>query len=196
MSPDRPQTDDRTDRPTWIRDAQRIDAAVYAAIAATPTPALDEAARRLSAAADYGRLSLGCAAALAITRGPRGRRAARLGLASVAVTSTLVNVAIKPLARRRRPDRGLSAVPVSRHVPMPVSRSFPSGHTAGAFAFATAVGHVLPRDAVALRLLAAAIGYSRVHTGVHFPGDVVLGALIGTSTAQLTVYALDRRATT
>ena len=114
-----------------------------------------------------------------------------MGLASVAVTSAIVNVAIKPVARRRRPNRDTRGVPLSRHVPMPVSRSFPSGHTACAFAFATAVG-----DALALRMLAAAVGYSRVHTGVHFPGDVLLGALIGTSTAQITVYALQRRATT
>jgi undecaprenyl-diphosphatase len=39
------------------------------------------------------------------------------------------------------------------------------------------------------------VGYSRVHTGVHYPGDVVLGALIGTSVAQGTVWALDRAIT-
>jgi undecaprenyl-diphosphatase len=77
---------------------------------------------------------------------------------------------------------------------MPTSRSFPSGHTASAFAFATGVGHVLPSEAVPLRVLAAAVGYSRVHAGVHFPGDVLVGALIGTSSAQLTVYAIERRA--
>jgi membrane-associated phospholipid phosphatase len=185
----------RTGTPTWVREAERIDVAVYAAIAATPTPALDRAVRRLTTAADYSRLSLAAAAVLAVTRGPRGRRAAHMGLASLAVTSAIVNVAIKPVARRRRPDRDTSGVPLSRHVPMPVSRSFPSGHTACAFAFATAVGDVLPRDALALRMLAAAVGYSRVHAGVHFPGDVLLGALIGTSTAQITVYALERRAT-
>jgi membrane-associated phospholipid phosphatase len=76
---------------------------------------------------------------------------------------------------------------------MPVTHSMPSGHTASAFAFATAVGQVLPRDALALRALAAAVGYSRVHTGVHYPGDVVLGALLGSSCAQLTVHAIDRR---
>jgi membrane-associated phospholipid phosphatase len=186
----------RTGTPTWLRDAERIDAALYAAVAATPTPALDRAVHRLTTAADYSRLSLAAAAGLAVTRGPRGRRAARTGLASLAVTSAIVNVAIKPVARRRRPNRDTPGVPLSRQVPMPVSRSFPSGHTACAFAFATAVGDVLPRDALALRMLAAAVGYSRVHAGVHFPGDVLLGALIGTSTAQITVYALQRRATT
>src|SRR5690349_25099902 len=130
---------------------------------------------RLATAADYSRLSLASAAVLAVTRGERGRRAAKLGLASIAVTATVVNVAVKPLARRRRPDREGAEVPVARHVPMPRSQSLPSGHSAAAFAFATGVGHELPHDAVALRALAALVAYSRVHTGVHFPGDVVIG---------------------
>jgi membrane-associated phospholipid phosphatase len=181
-------------RPAWLSDAERVDAAVYAAVATTAPPALDRAMRRLASAADYSRLSLAAAGALAVTRGRRGRRAAALGLASVGVTSAVVNLAVKPLTRRRRPDRDLHGVPLIRHVPMPASRSFPSGHAAAAFAFATGVGHVLPREAAPLRTLAAAVGYSRVHTGVHFPGDVVLGALLGTALAQGTTHALDRRA--
>jgi membrane-associated phospholipid phosphatase len=86
-------------------------------------------------------------------------------------------------------------VPVARHVRMPSSTSFPSGHSAAAFAFATGVGAVLPRAAIPLRGLAALVAYSRVHTGVHYPGDVVAGALIGTTLAQLTTHALDRAMT-
>jgi undecaprenyl-diphosphatase len=37
------------------------------------------------------------------------------------------------------------------------------------------------------------VAYSRVHTGVHYPGDVVAGALLGTILAQVTTHALDRR---
>jgi membrane-associated phospholipid phosphatase len=177
----------------WLRDAERIDVAVYAAIAATPTPTLDRAMSRLSRAADYSRLSLSSAAILAATRGPRGRRAAVSGLASLGVTATIVNVAVKPLSRRRRPDPAESEVPLARQVPMPTSRSFPSGHSASAFAFATGVGQVLPREAVLLRALAAAVAYSRVHTGVHYPADAIGGALIGTAVAQFTTHALDRR---
>src|SRR5437763_289724 len=121
----------------------------------------------------------------AVTRGERGRRAAASGLASIAVTATVVNAVVKPLARRRRPDRESLAVPIDRHIEMPRSRSLPSGHSAAAFAFATGVGHVLPREATLLRALAATVAYSRVHTGVHFPGDVVIGSLLGTTFAQL-----------
>ena len=170
----------------WIEDAERLDLAVYAAIARTPTPALDDAMRRLSRAADYSRLSFASAALLAIAGGRSGRNAAKMGLASIAVTSTVINVAVKPIARRRRPDRHAGEVPLARQVRMPTSRSFPSGHSAAAFAFATGVAQVQPAAAIPLRALAAAVAYSRVHTGVHYPGDVLAGALIGTTLAQLT----------
>jgi membrane-associated phospholipid phosphatase len=84
-------------------------------------------------------------------------------------------------------------IPEARHVPMPRSSSLPSGHSAAAFAFATGVGQVSPQAAAPLRLMAAVVAYSRVHTGVHYPGDVVAGALIGAALAQATTYALDRR---
>jgi membrane-associated phospholipid phosphatase len=179
----------------WLDDAERVDVALYAAIAQTPTPALDRAMSRLSQAADYSRLSLASAAVLAAGGGRQGRRAAGLGLASVAVTASLVNLGLKPLGRRRRPDRATEQVPVARHVRMPSSTSFPSGHSAAAFAFATGVGQALPAAAIPLRGLAALVAYSRVHTGVHYPGDVVAGALIGTVVAQLTSHAVDRRTT-
>jgi membrane-associated phospholipid phosphatase len=178
-------------RPRWLLDAERIDRAVYAAIASTETPSLDRAMSRLARAADHSRLSLAAAAVLSVRGGPRGRRAATLGLSSVAVTSAVVNLAIKPLTRRRRPDPLVQDVPEARRVPVPTSRSFPSGHAAAAFAFATGVGRVLPREAVALRALAALVAYSRVHTGVHFPGDVVAGSLLGAALAQLTTQALE-----
>jgi len=176
-----------------LADAQRLDVAVYEAIAGTPTPSLDGAMSRLARAADYSRLSLASAAALATTGGAAGRRAATMGLASVAVTATVVNVAVKPVWRRRRPDSAAYAVPAARRVSTPASRSFPSGHSASAFAFAAGVGDVLPTAAVPLRALAALVAYSRVHTGVHYPADVVAGALLGTTLAELTTHALARR---
>jgi membrane-associated phospholipid phosphatase len=98
------------------------------------------------------------------------------------------------LARRRRPDRVEPAVFAGRHVPMPASASFPSGHAASAFAFAFAhaIGRHLPVLAVPIRLLAAAVAYSRVHTGVHYPGDVVVGSVTGAGTAAMVAAVADR----
>ena len=177
--------------PGWLRDAQRVDVAVYSAITQTPTPSLDLHMSRLTQAADYSRLWLGSAVILAATRGARGRRAALTGLGSIAVTSAVANLMLKPLGRRRRPDA--SNVPIARQAPMPASTSFPSGHSASAFAFATGVGSVLPHDAIPIRALAAVVAYSRVHTGVHYPADAIAGALLGTTLAQVTARALDRR---
>ncbi|GGV22578.1 phosphatase PAP2 family protein [Streptomyces spectabilis] len=165
-----------------LRDLRAIDGALYAAVAATPTPTLDRALRRLSHAADHSKISLAVAAGLALVPG-RPRRAALAGVGAVTLASAAANLFGKRMVRRRRPDRERARVVVDRHVPMPRSASFPSGHTASAAAFATAVGVVLPAAAVPLGALAAAVGYSRVHTGVHYPGDVAAGAVLGFAAA-------------
>jgi undecaprenyl-diphosphatase len=68
---------------------------------------------------------------------------------------------------------------------MPDSTSFPSGHSASAFAFAEGVSTAAPALGVPVRLLAVAVAYSRVHTGVHYPGDVVAGSLIGITAGEI-----------
>ena len=180
-------------QPQWLREVAEVDEAVYAAIAATPTPSLDTAMRRLSSAANLSRLWVAAAGVLSLVGGAGGRRAAWSGLRSIAITSFVVNLAVKPVARRRRPDRDLHGVPVTRHVRMPSSASFPSGHSASAFAFAGGVGRVSPGAGVPLHLLASAVAYSRVHTGVHFPGDAVLGSVVGTVVTQLATHRLETR---
>ena len=174
------------------RELGALDRAIYSAVAATPTPALDEPLRRLSNAANNSRLWLAIAAGLAVTGGRAGRRSAVRGTLAIGVTSALVNLEVKTLWSRRRPDRASAGVPEQRDVRMPTSTSFPSGHTASGFAFASAVGRDQPWLGLALRFLAAAVGYSRVHTGVHYPSDVVAGALIGASTGQAVAGLVDR----
>jgi membrane-associated phospholipid phosphatase len=173
-----------------LAELDTLDRAVYAAVAKSRTPELDRFLARLSNAANYSRLSLASAAVLALTRGERGREAAKLGLASVLATSAVVNLVIKPLGRRERPDPSAHKVPSVRRVRVPKSRSWPSGHTAAAFAFATGVSDVLPAEGALLHLLATVVGYSRVHTGVHYPSDVIVGALTGTIVSRLVVDKL------
>ncbi|MER7952951.1 phosphatase PAP2 family protein [Streptomyces sp. NPDC096079] len=174
-----------------LHDIRAVDGAVYGAVAATPTPTLDTAFRRLSAAADHSKISFTVAAALALFPG-RPRRAALVGVGAIAVASASANLLGKRLVHRRRPDREAARVVVGRHVPMPTSASFPSGHTASAVAFATAVGSVLPHATLPLATLAWAVGYSRVHTGVHYPGDVAAGALLGIASAGVSLAAGSR----
>jgi membrane-associated phospholipid phosphatase len=177
-----------------LRELGAVDRAVYEAVARTPTGTLDDPVRRLSAAADKSKLWLGIAAVVALAGGRRGRRAALEGVVAIGVSSATINLGVKQVARRRRPDRVRPALFEDRHVPMPGSTSFPSGHAASAFAFAYAVGRHLPGLAVPIRLLAAAVAYSRVHTGVHYPGDVVIGSVAGSGTAAMVAAVADRAA--
>jgi membrane-associated phospholipid phosphatase len=174
-------------------EAERLDVAVYAAIAATPTPAMDAALRGLSRAADRSRLWIACSGPFIAFGGERGRHAAATGVASIALTSAVVNLVLKRLGNRRRPDRGAHGVPVTRQVDMPRSTSWPSGHAASAFAFTTGVGSVWPEAGAPLSVIASLVAYSRVHTGVHYPSDAIAGALSGMALAQLTVAGLKRR---
>ncbi|MER7754139.1 phosphatase PAP2 family protein [Kitasatospora sp. NPDC097643] len=177
--------------PSLLRELTSIDQVVYAAIATTDTPLLDGRLRRLSRAADHSKISLTLAALLALRPG-RTRRAALSGVAALGLASATANLLGKQLVRRPRPDREAAKVLATRFVPMPASASFPSGHTASAVAFATAAGAVLPEAALPLGLLAATVGYSRVHTGVHFPGDVAAGAVLGGACAAAVTWARGR----
>jgi membrane-associated phospholipid phosphatase len=177
-----------------LGELDQLDQAVYRAIAATPSPRLDLVLRRLSSAADHSKLWLAVAAGLALAPG-RPRRAAVVGVASIALASATANLVGKGLLRRARPDRAGVNVPTGRLVKMPGSTSFPSGHSASAFAFATAVGDELPVAWLPLHAVAAAVTYSRVHTGVHYPADVLVGSLMGTGAAvtiRYTTHALTR----
>lgn len=76
---------------------------------------------------------------------------------------------------------------------VPHSASFPSGHAATSVACAAVLSALAPRAAPAFLVLAAAIAYSRLYVGVHFPLDVIAGAALGAATALLLLAAARRR---
>ncbi len=172
-----------------LRELAAVDKAVYRAVAATPTPTLDGPLRTFTSAADHSKLWIGAAAVLFAVGGRRGRRAALTGVAAIACTSAIVNLPMKLAGQRRRPDADAAGVPLARRVEMPTSASFPSGHSASAAAFASSVSQVVPALGLPLGVAAAAVGYSRVHSGVHYPGDVVAGAVVGSSVGGLVAWA-------
>lgn len=145
------------------------------------SPGLDRALVGITRAANYSRLWLLIAGAIAACGGPAGRRAAGSGIVAIAIAAAVANGPAKLLARRRRPS------PRSRPtlIRMPRSTSFPSGHSAAAVAFATGACAELPRLAPAIVPLAGAVAYSRVHTGVHYPSDVAAGIAIGLASGLL-----------
>lgn len=176
-------------RPRVVAVLRRLgswDRAAYRSVATLSTPALDVPLRRLSNVANFSKPWFLVAGGLAVVGGPRGRRAALTGIAAIGVASLVVNQPMKMSGARRRPNREHLGVPEQRWVPMPSSTSFPSGHSASAVAFAVAVGDVLPSLRRPLRAAAAAVAFSRVYTGVHYPGDVIAGATVGALLGRLT----------
>ena len=165
--------------PRLLTRLDEADLALYRRAARWHAPWLDRLLPPLTRSADHGLLWFGIAVLLA---GGNRRRAAVRGLASLAVASATANVPAKLAARRGRPD--LYPVPLPRQLlRQPSTSSFPSGHSASAAAFATGVAMEQPLLAAPVAALAAGVAYGRVHTGVHYPGDVVAGVALGVGSA-------------
>jgi undecaprenyl-diphosphatase len=150
------------------------------------SPDLDRALVGITRAANYSRLWLLIAGGLAVFDGRRGRWAAVDGILAVTIASAVANGPAKLLVRRRRPTSDARGPLIE----MPRSTSFPSGHSASAFAFATGASAELPVLAPVLLPLAGAVAYSRVYTGVHYPSDIAAGATIGIGSGVVAVCLL------
>jgi undecaprenyl-diphosphatase len=159
-----------------------LDSRLFGFAAARNWPAGRPVLPRLSRAADHGVLWFATAAAMAASRTPRARRAAVRGVASLALASVTINTLGKRSVRRPRP--ALDPVPAVRQLKrQPITTSFPSGHAASAAAFAAGVALESPGWGLAVAPLAFSVAMSRVYTGVHFPSDVLAGALLGAGAA-------------
>lgn len=122
----------------------------------------------------------------------RTRKAGASALSGMVLGLLVTNLTLKPLVSRPRPW-----VVMKDFVTLVTSsdpNSFPSGHTCAAFAFAAALCAALPRKwAKAATLIAAALmGCSRLYVGVHFPSDVLAGALVGTLCGLAGAWIVER----
>lgn len=200
-----------------LRRLSKLDHQAFDAVAAARLPGLEYVLPRLSRAANHSLLWFGAAGALAMTGQPRLRRAALRGAVAIGVASPVVNVIGKQAFRRRRPRIELVGPRSKHHgagqvvrpgrvarvvrLPgqatqisalrvrwrLPTSPSFPSGHTASAAAFATAVAmEAPPRVTVPVAVAALGVAFARVYTGAHYPGDVLAGAALGSAAGLAT----------
>lgn len=110
-----------------------------------------------------------------------------LFIAETLVVSTLITTVIKYSVNRPRPYQ---TYPSIDNVLDPSSPSFPSGHTSAAFATATSVSLSYPRWYVIAPsfIWASTVAYSRMDLGVHYPSDVLVGAIVGAGSAYLSYY--------
>lgn len=105
-------------------------------------------------------------------------QASRLALMTLVVSHLLVQAAKRTVVRDR-PAKAEGCVYLVRE---PDCFSFPSGHAAASMSVALAYGTTFAAWAAPLLLLAAAVGFSRVRLGVHYPSDALVGQLIAAVT--------------
>jgi membrane-associated phospholipid phosphatase len=142
------------------------------------SPGVERVAWALGKAGNYAAIWVAVGVLLAIFDG--ANREAWLICAALGPIAIGLNFAVKAIVRRRRPE--LAGLPPLGGAPS--SLSFPSAHATSSFAVATAMTRVEPLGALAV-VLALALAFGRPYLGMHYPSDVVAGAILGVALGLL-----------
>ena len=122
--------------------------------------------------------------------GRRGRWAVLTAVLAFALTDPLVSRVLKPMIHRIRPCNALDGVHLLVHKSKGLS--MPSAHAANFFALATVFSYFYRRFQWVLWSIAALVAYSRIAVGVHYPSDVLTGAVVGLLCAGFWILILKK----
>lgn len=167
-----------------ISTFQSIDVGVLMAVQDLRSSALDPLVQTYTSLGNYGVLWLvlsGC-----LLCGERTRLAGVLAIAAMLLGLIWTNLILKPLVTRPRPWLHVEGlVPLIQEWD---PNSFPSGHTCAAFASAMIFWRAMPETWTWVKILtvsmAVLMGLSRLYVGVHYPSDILAGALVGFACAE------------
>lgn len=120
---------------------------------------------------------------LILAVGGKYRRWGLIMLLSLALTAIVVNVILKPYVARIRP---FDLLTLELLIEKPLDFSFPSGHTAAAFSAAVTALFINRKFGWVMLFVAFLMAFSRLYLLVHFPSDVIVGALIGATISFVT----------
>ena len=161
-----------------------MDFSILYAIQNMRSPVLDSLILALTRImGSYGQIWLIVGVALCIFR--KTRRCGTTVLLSYVLVFLLGQLVLKDWIARARPCHLDQAVQLL--VERPSSYSCPSTHTAWAFAAATSILLYFRKSGICVMIFAALIGFSRLYLFVHFPTDVLLGAVLGVALAFIAV---------
>ena len=130
----------------------------------------------LTTLCNNGEIWIACGIALLFFK--KYRRYGIFLLVALLLGSLIGNEIIKPLVARVRPCNAVSLLP-DMLVKVPSSYSFPSGHTVSSVVGATVLTRANKKFGFAAIPVAALIAFSRLYVFVHFPSDVLVGAILG-----------------
>ncbi len=143
------------------------------------TPKVERAAQEIARSGEWG--AIWCATGLIAAAVDRPRRTRWLKTAAIGPTAIVLNFGVKFVVRRRRPV--LEGLPPLGGAPS--SLSFPSAHATASFAAATAMGRVAPGQRIPLLAGASLMSVTRPYLGMHYPSDIVAGAVLGSILGRL-----------
>lgn len=151
-------------------------------------PVLDKIMIGITKLGDGGIFWLALALVLLVI--PKTRKCGISIFAAMAFSYIIGNLGLKPLVARPRPFT--VATDVALIIDKPGEFSFPSGHTLHAFTAATAIFCYYRKPGVVAYVLAALIAFSRMYLFVHYPTDILAGAVLGILDALLISFLLNK----